>query len=184
MSIVDPFNGFETTDAPSGLPLYPATPAQKKFATDLINRKLDADKRETAIAKLDRMEKRDVSAWIDDLKAMPNAAAAPASATETAELEAGMYRVGGVIFKVQRAVHGSGRMYAKRLVVEGEGTDAEVFFEYANGAIRSIRPEHRMSIEEAKAFGALYGVCCVCAATLTDEKSIAAGIGPVCGGRV
>jgi hypothetical protein len=40
-----------------------------------------------------------------------------------------------------------------------------------------------MSLEEAKAFGRLYGVCVRCGATLTDEQSIEAGIGPVCAGR-
>ena len=68
-------------------------------------------------------------------------------------------------------------MYAKRLVVHGPG---EATFEFDGGAIRKITPEDRMSLEDAKAFGHVYGVCCNCGATLTDEKSIAAGIGPYC----
>lgn len=106
------------------------------------------------------------------------------------ELEAGMYRKDGLIYKVQKAVHGSGNMYAKLLVVETivqvEGDEPVTYtrFDYAPGAIAKLLPEHRMTLEEAKEFGALYGTCCVCAATLTDEKSIAAGIGPVCAKRV
>jgi hypothetical protein len=37
-----------------------------------------------------------------------------------------------------------------------------------------------MTLDQAKAFGALYGACCNCGKTLTDERSIEAGIGPVC----
>ena len=93
------------------------------------------------------------------------------------ELEAGIYRVGDDWFKVQKAVHGSGQMYAKLLVVDGPG---DGYFEYAPGAIRKITPDHKVSLEEAKKFGNVYGVCCNCMKTLTDETSIAAGIGPVC----
>lgn len=103
----------------------------------------------------------------------------------------GMYRdAAGTIYKVQKAVHGSGMLYAKRLVVsdltgDDEGAPARrVTFEYEPGAIKRLRPSDRMTLEDAKAFGALYGTCCVCGRTLTDEKSIEAGIGPVCAGKV
>lgn len=95
-------------------------------------------------------------------------------------LDSGMYKIGEEIFKVQIAVHGSGRKYAKRLEVRGQG---EAQFMMAPGAIRKIRPEHKMDLEAAKAFGKIYGVCCVCGRTLTDEISIENGIGPVCGNR-
>lgn len=95
--------------------------------------------------------------------------------------EAGMYKLGDTIYKVQKAVHGSGHLYAKKLVV---CTDGSVTFEYAPGALRSLCAEDRMSLEDAKAFGALYGTCCVCGRTLTDEGSIEAGIGPICAGRL
>lgn len=118
------------------------------------------------------------------------------------DLEAGMYRLDGVVYKVQLAVHGSGHPYAKSLVelnecaVCGDQYDDEHFsltehefkptfkFQYHAGAIRKLRPEHRMTLEEAKEFGKLYGTCCVCGRTLTNETSIEEGIGPVCGGRV
>lgn len=94
----------------------------------------------------------------------------------------GMHRLDdGRIFKVQIAHHGSGAPYAKLLVVHEDGS-AE--FVYAQGAVRMLSTETLMSLDEARSFGALYGVCCVCAATLTDEDSIRLGIGPVCGQRV
>jgi len=105
---------------------------------------------------------------------------APAAATSTEKVTDGMYRMDGVIYKVQYAKNGSGNLYAKELVIHGEAPDTYGEFVYAPGVIRNLRPEHKLTLEEAKEFGALYGTCCVCARTLTDEKSIAAGIGPVC----
>jgi len=106
--------------------------------------------------------------------------------------EDGMYRNpwNGDIFKVQwnKAAQQSGaapRLYAKKLEVIGtpEDGDAEGTFVYAPGAFKLLRASWRMTLDEAKEFGALYGVCCRCGRTLTDEGSIADGIGPVCAGK-
>lgn len=88
-----------------------------------------------------------------------------------------------VVYKVIVAVHGSGRKYAKRLNTDtGE-------WGMARGAIRLLRPEHKMSLEDAlkvaKAVatdvnGALYGRCFKCGRTLTAEDSIERFMGPVC----
>lgn len=87
----------------------------------------------------------------------------------------GMYRrASGEIYKVQKAVHGSGRLYAKRLNVETRS------FEYEPGAIFRLTDDDRMTLVQAAEFGRLYGFCVKCGSTLTDEKSIAAGIGPIC----
>lgn len=101
----------------------------------------------------------------------------------------GMYQLpDGRIVKVQYAVHGSGKPYAKLLVKLDEpvikrGKQVTWGFEYAPGLVRECTPERKMSLEDAKAWGALYGACCNCGATLTDETSIEAGIGPICSGR-
>ena len=97
--------------------------------------------------------------------------------------EDGMYRTAdGTIYKVQVAVNGSGRLYAKRLVPPAE-FGGRARFVYEAGAVNRLRPEDKMTLEEARKFGALYGTCCVCGRTLTDETSISHGIGPVCEGR-
>lgn len=106
-------------------------------------------------------------------------AAQPAAAAE--EIEAGMYLLNGEIYKVQVAVHGSRRPYAKHLV---PGEFGEAHFEYAPGVVRRLRPEHRMSLEQAQQYGALYGVCVRCGATLTAEESIERAMGPVCAGKI
>jgi len=96
----------------------------------------------------------------------------------------GMYQSpAGIIFKVQYAVHGSGRLYAKQLLPPVQ-YGGKASFVYEPGLIRKIKPEWRMTLEQAKAFGALYGTCCICGRTLTNEVSIEAGIGPVCAGRL
>lgn len=108
----------------------------------------------------------------------------------------GMHKVGDDIYKVQVAVHGSGRLYAKRLVLtepdcggcaNGEPCEANcpwtARFEYAPGAMRLLSEDTRLTLDEAKDFGACYGTCAVCGRTLTNEESIAAGIGPVCAGK-
>jgi hypothetical protein len=113
----------------------------------------------------------------------------PAPAPEVS-LE-GMHRVGEEIYKVQRAVHGSGHLYAKRLtktefkfdMQHGKTSDDGWKFEYAPGAMRLLSTDTKMTLEQAKEWGALYGTCCVCGRTLTNEESIEAGIGPVCAGK-
>ena len=42
----------------------------------------------------------------------------------------------------------------------------------------------RLTVDEARSFGQLYGVCCVCGRRLTHPRSIEDGIGPVCSGRL
>lgn len=52
------------------------------------------------------------------------------------------------------------------------------------GGGRLLDGAMRLSLDEAKAYGRETGVCCVCSAELTNPDSIAAGIGPICAGRL
>lgn len=98
----------------------------------------------------------------------------PAARVEVTE---GWYMVEDQPWKVQVAVNGSGRLYAKRLTDEG--------WEYVSGGLKVIAKDGvPMTLEMAQQYGRLYGVCGVCGRTLTDETSIAAGIGPICAGRL
>lgn len=99
------------------------------------------------------------------------------------QIEDGMYLLDGEIYKIQYAVHGSGKPYAKRLVPPAtEGERAR--FDYAPGMVRKLRPEHRMSLEQAREYGELYGVCVRCGAVLTKEKSIERAMGDTCAGKI
>jgi len=143
-----------------------------------------ADAEETIRVMAKTMDRKQFSEGIDRLIAVRNEVrtAARAKTTEVdqdGESLEGMHKIGDRIFKVQVAVHGSGNLYAKELVRDGDRWT----FEYARGAMRSLSASSKMSLAEAKEFGALYGTCCVCGRTLTNETSIEEGIGPVCGGR-
>lgn len=110
-------------------------------------------------------------------------AARPASTRREITVTEGMYRTSdGTIFKVQKAVNGSGRLYAKRLIAPNSYAQ-NARFEYAPGAVFDLTVDDRMTLEQAREFGALYGTCCVCGRTLTNEVSIERGIGPICEGR-
>lgn len=106
------------------------------------------------------------------------------SAAPSKELEDGMYRnPAGEIFKVYHTQRGF--QVAKRLCADGnEDGTSTVWFEYeGKRPLARLNASMRMSYEEMKQFGAVYGSCCVCSKTLTDELSVALGIGPVCGNR-
>src|SRR5215472_5798623 len=119
-----------------------------------------------------------LNCWRADVNRRPKAAA-PAKA----EVQDGFYTDGQRVWKVQVAVHGSGNQYAKVLNTESGS------FVYVSGAIGTIRKGmadgtvQPLTLEIAKSLGHLYGRCMVCGRTLTDEGSIAAGIGPVCAGK-
>lgn len=122
----------------------------------------------------------------------------------------GMYQnpATGAIFKVQwnRGEGDGKRLYAKQLLVtmvhdsgqtktlreiplEASAEEKDVWevvgseFVYAPGVMKEIRPEWRMTLEQAKAFGALYGTCIRCGRTLTLEESIERAMGRKCASK-
>lgn len=79
------------------------------------------------------------------------------------------------IYKVQRSQE-TGYLYGKRFDPDG--------FVYARGALRDLREcGEPLDEETATQFGKLYGTCVMCGRTLTNEESIARGIGPICASR-
>lgn len=90
----------------------------------------------------------------------------------------GMYRTAdGTIYRVHKSRE-TGNLYAKELdAITGK-------FSYVAGAIRKLNSTNRMTLEQAKLWGLETGLCCVCGLFLTDEKSVANGIGPVCEKKV
>lgn len=150
----------------------------------------------------------DISKFIERLKVLPNKPKEVVRVTTTASastttpdnlhayevhngvlhLEDGMYRrkSDGTIFKVYHTVHGANTQVAKRLKVTGDtaSNNLTVKFVYeGRRPLSTLSPTERLTIAEAAEFGAVYGICCICSRTLTNELSIALGIGPVCGER-
>jgi hypothetical protein len=120
------------------------------------------------------------SRWIDRLIAKVGELR---TARPAVEIEDGMYVLDGEIYKVQHAVHGSGQQYAKLFVppaTEGE----RATFQYAPGVVTRLRPEHRMSMDQAREYGALYGTCVRCGRVLTREDSIERMMGEICAGKI
>ena len=113
------------------------------------------------------------SVAIDQLKALPRAEA-KVEAKAKVELEDAIYKIDGEIRKVY---HTQSEQQVAKVWVDGE-------WEYVGKrGLRGLTAEHRMTLAEAKEFGAIYGICCNCSRRLTDETSIEEGIGPVCAKR-
>ena len=97
--------------------------------------------------------------------------------------EPGVYRTGGDVFLVVRSEKGN--LYAKKLVTTMHGDKVhKLTFEYDKGSIFKIQATDRMTLEDVAKLGQTTGHCWVCARKLTVQKSIAAGIGPVCAKKV
>lgn len=97
----------------------------------------------------------------------------------------GYFKLDGTIYMSQLN-QAETAYYTKRLAISytgGEdGNEPEGSWEYHN-VYRQLKEEHRLTLEEAKEFGSLYGVCCRCGRRLTNETSKANGIGPICEGK-
>jgi hypothetical protein len=177
-----------------------ATPKMTKYVTDLIaQREIPlgvAVEAEDKTAR-DALTFDEAHRFIDAYKDAPRKAPAERAslAVGVGATKDGMYRNPdtGEIYKAQFArANGSGGLYAKRLVIESEperDDDGKILvpavmeFEYVSGLIREIKPEWRMTLEEASEWGALYGRCLRCSRTLTAEESIERAMGPICAGK-
>lgn len=93
------------------------------------------------------------------------------------DVEVGLYLVDGVAYKVKRAVYGSGFLYACRW------DEDSTSFVKETGAVRKIRASHRMTLEQASPYGLAMSACAHCGRPLTDENSIALGLGPICAAK-
>lgn len=161
------------------------------------HRELVEEDRRAAAAKMDRD-----SYYVGE----PRTETQKLSSARSTVAEDGMYRnpETGEIFKVQWN-RGSGdgrRLYAKQLIVILGGPDTAFYelaripltgekidvwgseFRYAPGAIKTLRPEWRLTMDEAKQFGALYGTCIRCGRTLTLEESIERAMGRICASKI
>lgn len=178
--IVEQSNKYGDTVARIGGPERKASEKQVAFIKRLVAERYDVEALDAAWTDeiIESLTPKAASDAIERLKAMP----VNTAAKQATEIEDGFYVVRDehdghehvTVYKVQHAVHGSGEQYAKELV---DGT-----FEYVGRKpLRAIATKgERLSLELAKELGHLYGRCMICGRTLTDEGSIAEGIGPVC----
>lgn len=121
-----------------------------------------------------------VSKMIDWLRTLPviERPAQPKASGE--KLAPGAYRAAdGTLYQVYPAREHEG-MLAKEIIADETG----VSFHYVGRADRFVTADQKLTLDEAAEFGQTFGVCCECGRLLTDPDSIAAGIGPVCAGRL
>ena len=82
----------------------------------------------------------------------------------------------GQVYKLQRSQN-SGKLYAKVM-----GATPGQWSYVGSAPIRSgvVTAETVITLDDAAALGLQFGICVMCGRELTDPKSIAQGIGPVC----
>ena len=152
----------------------PATEKQINFLIKLLAEKIEDQAQSLAAitwVQEHKLSKATASAKIDEYMKLPSVRKAFSS---TPELDEGMYKVGEDIFKVYFTQ--AGHIATKQLTPDG--------FEYTGRKpLAVIKPEHRMTLDEAKAYGKVTGTCCNCGRLLTNEDSIEAGIGPICASK-
>lgn len=132
---------------------------------------------------------KEASLLIDWLKGQPYKAK-PQTNAAGAKPEPGVYVIKGewakVIIKLQEN-KAKTNMYTMRWVETkseylNENDDhVKGKWEYAPEFKNVIEPEHRMTMDEAKAFTLKYGQCAKCGHKLKAAKSVEKAIGPVCG---
>ena len=92
--------------------------------------------------------------------------------TPPVEIKVGPYFTkDGFPARVKKSV-GTDRLYAMKMNPQTGK------FEYERGLIYNLG--ERMSLEQAREWGARLGRCAICGKQLTDNRSVDDGIGPVC----
>jgi hypothetical protein len=146
-------------------PVREATPRQVFTVSRLLEQRIWPD--EVEAASLNFQQARDL---IGALLEAPKKTGASSGTLP----EVGIYLFEGEYYKIQVAVHGSGRRMCKKLDL------ASGCFKRQGGMSGKLTAEHRVTVEQAREFGALYGQCVCCGAVLTDDAHAKEGIGPVC----
>lgn len=152
-----------------------ASKAQIKYALDLLAGHVWPDV--LTEHDLQNMERRQVSKLIGSLKNAPKK-----QGELNLDPEVGMYieRESQSIFRLYMGQR-SGRVLAKRLMEHSDGYS----YQYV-GSAQTVMRRHeleRMTLEEAKQFGRMSGMCVVCGRRLDVPESVEAGIGPVCSNK-
>jgi len=128
----------------------------------------------------------EIDAMLDDLRVVRAALAEARRAAQRTERDAArqvpasgalvpdrLYETpDGEIYRTY--LSGQGNVYVKIWTTDGWD------YEGARGALRSIRPEHRMSVERAKELSLQWAQCIRCGAELSNAVSVERGIGPIC----
>jgi len=114
-----------------------------------------------------------------DASASASASAATAKWRVHPDVTVGFYIYEGLVVKVKHSQY-DGRLYTSILQEAAPGEPAAFRSKGSLWVLAKLTPAHRMTREQAAAYGSLYGRCACCGRLLTDDLSIERGIGPVC----
>lgn len=149
----------------------PASEKQLFWITKLVDKKdISAEKRDEIKVALKRMN---ITKHLGSqyLNLLFDAADIPVAGAVTEE---GFYLnfETNSAYKVKKA-KASGKLYAQLVTAHG--------FKYIAGAIKELRADQKMTVEQICTYGLHTGICVNCAATLTDPISKFIGLGTKCG---
>lgn len=160
-----------------------ATDAQVNHALRLARRlgiALDQD-----VAAMTRSAASKLITQLDDLVQNGGASTEIVTAT-TPRVGEGLYLMDGEVYQVLRAVHGSGKLYTKKMfkltnpITQRDGRLRLYGFDRVTGVFGKLRESMRMTPEQTAYYGKLYGCCVRCGLTLTRDESKDRMMGPVC----
>jgi hypothetical protein len=151
-----------------------ATERQISYAQSLLATRAVSDLFRASLGDLTALSKSEISSVIDSLRSFPYAPRESSTTAPVVALEVGVYFKEGVVYRVKLS-QATGRPYATKLVGGS--------FQYDPSYIRAISADDKMTLEQACDYGLQFGVCVACGRELTDEVSVARGIGPVCARR-
>ena len=164
---------------------------ERAYGDTYVQTQLDA----WHVATVEEFTKQAASNVIGVLMNEPYKSGAKKGDKPNVEATPGYYSDGKDFYEVVESK--AGRKYAKVLVTrvvgscggceacDGEDTckKYKASWSFAQGAMKNFQSWMAVSDEQAAEFGKKYGVCMVCARTLTKTESIEAGIGPICAGK-
>lgn len=93
------------------------------------------------------------------------------------------------IFRVYKAQNHDGLLAKQGTFEEVENKktgklERKIAWYYIGRASRFVNSDWLVTLDQAKQFGGLTAICCICGAQLTAKLSVELGIGPVCGERI
>lgn len=164
--------------------VQPATPDQKNY---ILKHKLASvsDVLRMTYGDAHRIISGDTNLLVRENPPVPNQSRERVPAVQLEE--GAFYLIGTRVFRTHMG--SSGRLFAKELIQLGVPEEASngirrFRWEYARGAIHQIRPDHRLTKEQAVMFGQHFSTCVRCGIaldpTITDRNGNRRYIGPVC----
>lgn len=160
------------TSSGSGVP---ATDKQLGFIRKLLVERGVTTVTEEQVLQLSKLG---ATRTIDKLLAMPKVKSANPWAPHP-DLTVGVYMIDGYVCKVKPS-QTTGNLYVSVLQDSEPGTPSTFRAKGFQFLLPKLTPAHRITAEQAKAYGDVMNHCCCCGKLLTVDESVERGVGPVC----